>query len=65
MQVMVVSGKLSGLRRYRVKHILDISACKCEEIVDNLDVWLIEFFVSNFIVVFRIVVGVVTVLAVE
>lgn len=62
---MVVSGKLSGLRWYRVKHILNVSACKCEEIVNNLDVWLIEFFVSNFIVVFCIVISVVTVLAVE
>lgn len=48
-----------------MKHILNVSACKCEEIVNNLDVWLIEFFVSNFIVVFCIVISVVTVLAVE
>lgn len=48
-----------------MEHILNVSPCKNQEIVNNLNVWLIEFFVSYLNVVFSIVVGVVTVLSAE
>ena len=48
-----------------MEHKLNVPPSKTQEIVNNFDVWLIEFFISNFLVVLCIVVGIVTVLAVE